>query len=336
MSLSSALAPWKRAFAEKLVAAWYRGSVCLYLLRPLEAVFRAVAAMRRWSYRRGWLASYRPPVPVVVVGNITVGGTGKTPLVVALVTGLQQRGISVGVVSRGYGAEPGGSPHRVGHSSTAAQCGDEALLIYRRTGCPCVVAPSRVDAVRALLVQATVDLIISDDGLQHYALARDMEIVLLDQNRGIGNGFCLPAGPLREPEARLKISDYVLYRGGSDPVTAFSYEADCLQHVVSGEQRQASPAVLSAQVHAVAGIGQPQQFFARLRDLGFILVEHAFPDHHRFCAADFCDLIDMPIIMTEKDAVKCTGIVPDNAWYLKINARLPPLVTEAVAALVRR
>ena len=322
------MAPLARTLAD----AWYRDARWPILLRPLEAVFRSASALRRSLYRKRLLAVYRAPVPVVVVGNITVGGTGKTPVVIALVESLQQRGIRVGVVSRGYGAKLR-SPHWIDADSLAAQCGDEPLLIQRRTGCPCVSAPDRPAAVRTLLANAAVDVIISDDGLQHYALARDLEIVVIDQRRATGNGYCLPAGPLREPVTRLQTVDYVLYRGGPEPENAVSYEADCLVNVDSGQQLPAGPEALPGKVHAVAGLGQPAQFFDSLRALGFDLVPHAFPDHHSYRRSDFAALSARPIIMTEKDAVKCSGLAGANAWYLKIHARLPTAVTDAVAEL---
>lgn len=319
--------------SEALLESWYRSAWWLCLLRPVEAVFRALAAGRRALYRHGLLAVYRAPAPVLVVGNITVGGTGKTPVVIALVENLQARGIRVGVVSRGYGASSLRTPHRVNQHSDVAQCGDEPLLIQRRTGCPCVVAPDRAQAVRALLADAEVELVICDDGLQHCGLARDLEIVVLDQLRGIGNGFCLPAGPLREPASRLRTADYVLYRGGSLATSAVHYDPECLVNLDNGARCCAKPEALAREVHAVAGIGQPAQFFAGLRRLGFEPRCHIFADHHRYRASDFDGLGDMPIIMTEKDAVKCAGIAGANAWYLKINARVPPLVTSAAAAL---
>jgi tetraacyldisaccharide 4'-kinase len=320
---------------QELVKAWYRGDPWLYLLRPLEVVFRCVVALRASLYRLGLLNTYRADVPVVVVGNITVGGTGKTPVVIALVQSLQQQGVRVGVISRGYGASGLASPRRVEAGSTAQQCGDEALLIHRRTACPCVVAPSRAAAAQALLARESVDLLISDDGLQHYALERDMEIALLDNERGTGNGFCLPAGPLREPVKRLQSVDYVLYRNGTDPEQAVHYTADALINLTTGEQRVAEPALLSGDIHAVAGLGQPAQFFDRLRRLGFDPVDHHFPDHHCYTGADFAGMAGKPIIMTEKDAVKCAGLAGNDAWYLKISAQLPQAVTRAVIALAQ-
>jgi tetraacyldisaccharide 4'-kinase len=281
------------------------------------------------------LSAYRAPVPVVVVGNITVGGTGKTPVVIALVETLQARGIAVGVVSRGYGARPVAGSHLVTEHSTARDCGDEALLIQRRTACPCAVAPSRPEAVRTLLAAAPVQLILSDDGLQHYALARDLEIAVLDASRGTGNGFCLPAGPLREPLSRLRRVDRVLYRGSDDPDSGVRYRAVALVNVASEEQRPVGPGSLGECVHAVAGIGQPGQFFASLARLGFQVEPHPFGDHHDYVAADFSALADRPIIMTEKDAVKCRTLAGANAWYLKIEAQLPPGLVDAVAALAR-
>jgi tetraacyldisaccharide 4'-kinase len=323
------------AGADTLVAAWYRGAWWLWLLRPVEYLFRSLAALRRWLYACGMLSVYRAPVPVVIVGNITVGGTGKTPVVIALVEALQARGIAVGVVSRGYGASRVTGSHLVNEHSAARDCGDEALLIHRRTGCPCAISPSRPQAVQALLAAAPVQLVLSDDGLQHYALGRDMEIAVLDAARGTGNGFCLPAGPLREPLSRLRRVDRVLHRGSDDSDSGFRYRAVALVNVASGEQRPAAPGKQGERVHAVAGIGQPDQFFATLEKLGFQVQPHAFGDHHDFSALDFSALAGKPIIMTEKDAVKCRTLAGANAWYLKIEAQLPPPLIEEVAALAR-
>ena len=320
---------------ETLESAWYQGAWWLWLLRPLELCFRLVAAARRGLYRLGLLPVYRAPVPVVVVGNITVGGTGKTPVVIALVEYLQERGIRVGVVSRGYGGTARTAAHWVDSSSDAGRCGDEPLLIQRRTGCPCVVAPARADAVRALLARASVDIIVSDDGLQHYALARDMEIALLDEQRSTGNGFCLPAGPLREPLQRLDSADHVLYRGSTDPASGVQYLAQSLVNLRSGEQRPVTPAALGGAVFAVAGIGQPGQFFESLQGYGFEIRPVVFPDHHRYSPGDLGQLVGKPIIMTEKDAVKCSGLAGNDAWYLKISAQLPQSVTTDVTALAR-
>lgn len=315
-----------------LEAAWYTRTWWLWLLRPLELVFRTVAALRRQLYRRGLLRTYRAPKPVVVIGNITVGGTGKTPVVIALVEALQARGFRPGVVSRGYGAEPGRFPRTVTHDSSAAQCGDEPLLIFRRTGAPCVVGPDRGAAVRDLLQQDAVDIVIGDDGLQHYALERDLEVALLDAARGVGNGFCLPAGPLREPVSRLDSVDFVLYRNGTDPATAFSYQPRAWVNLASGEERGLD-AFAGQTVTALAGIGQPAQFFATLSALQIEARKHVFPDHHRFTAGDFAGLPAGPILMTEKDAVKCHALAGEETWFLRIDACLPQGLIDAVAQL---
>lgn len=319
-----------------LVDAWYNGAWWLWLLHPLQWLFRVIAALRRSAYRRGLLAIYRPPVPVVVVGNIAVGGTGKTPVVVALVESLQQQGITAGVVSRGYGASQHAMPHVVGEHSEATDCGDEALLIYQRTACPCVVAASRSAAVRVLLENYQVDLIISDDGLQHYALARDLEIVMYDADSAFGNGLCLPAGPLREPLARLSSVDFVLARGSDDPVSGVTYRQDKLVNLASEEERAVSTDSIGSSVFAVAGLARPALFLAALGQLGFEVQARLYPDHHPYSAADFSGLQKKPIIMTEKDAVKCRGLVGADAWYLQVSAILPQAVVQAVVALAGR
>jgi tetraacyldisaccharide 4'-kinase len=319
-----------------LVEAWYRGDRWLWLLRPVEFLFRALAGLRRSAYHHGVWRSYRAPCPVVIVGNITVGGTGKTPIVIALVEALQRAGCRPGVVSRGYGARSGQYPCRVSATSEARDCGDEALMIHRRTGCPCVVDPDRAAAVAELTRDGAVDIVLSDDGLQHYGLARDLELAVLDASAGIGNGFCLPAGPLREPAARLAQVDFLLYRGGDDPATGVTYRPTGLVNVLSGEQRPFAPAALGSAIYALAGIGQPEQFFNTLRQAGFQPQARVFPDHHAYSRADLADLGDRPLIMTEKDAVKCHTIAAANAWFLRIEAQLPEPVLAAVLELARR
>ena len=318
-----------------LVAAWYRGSWWLIFLRPLEFLFRSLVAVRRSLFLWGLKTVWRSPKPVLVVGNITVGGTGKTPVVIALVEYLQAQGIKPGVVSRGYGATRGVFPYAVNDQSSAEDCGDEPLLIFRRTGCPCVVAPARVRAVQYLLEKHDVDIVLCDDGLQHYALARDMEIVVIDEQRRLGNGWCLPAGPLREPGRRLEKVDHILYRGSEDPHHGVTYHKEALVNLLSGEQIPLSPAQLGVQVHALAGIGQPEQFFAGLEREGFSINAHRFADHHSYSAEDFVPFIGKPIIMTEKDAVKCRQFVQGDAWYLKISAQLPDTVKTSVLDLAK-
>jgi tetraacyldisaccharide 4'-kinase len=316
--------------------AWHHDAWWLHLLRPLEWAYRAVSALRRVCYRRGYLATYRPEKPVVIVGNINVGGTGKTPVVIALVEALHRYGIRAGVVCRGYGASCREFPHVVGADSTPEQCGDEALLIHTRTQCPCVAAPSRVVAVQTLLRDFAVDVVISDDGSQHYALERDLEIIVYDALSGFGNGRCLPAGPLREPMRRLESADFVLARHGTCVGNRVCYRVDGLMNVLSAQPRDASPQGFGDDVYAVAGVGQPEQFLSSLSELGFTPQSRVFPDHHRYSAGDLSALTEMPILMTEKDAVKCRALVGDNAWYLKVSADLPESVIAAVVSLVTR
>ncbi len=323
------------AVQDTMVTAWYGRAWWLWLLRPVEFTFRFVSAARRVLYRSGVLKPERASVPLVVVGNITVGGTGKTPVVIGLVENLQGLGLRPGVVSRGYGATAESFPHVLHADSTADDCGDEALLIYQRTGCPVVVAPDRPAAVRELESRFEVDIVLSDDGLQHYPMDRQMEIAVVDSKRGLGNGFCLPAGPLRESHRRLADMDYVLYRGSCDPVNGVQYRCDALVNMGTGEERPFTASEDLNSVHAVAGIGQPSQFFSILRGADFEFTEHCFADHHRYTAADFSRMTRKPVIMTQKDAVKCQGFATDNLWYLKITAEIPASVTDAVARLVK-
>ncbi|PIE39161.1 MAG: tetraacyldisaccharide 4'-kinase [Gammaproteobacteria bacterium] len=325
----------KPGWQDKLLAAWYRGAWWLILLYPVSLLFRFVAAVRKWLYQTGLKTSWRAPVPVVIVGNITLGGTGKTPVIISLVQALQAAGKNVAVISRGYGAA-GPFPHRVTADSRAEQCGDEPLLIYQRTGCVVVAGPKRRLSIEMALREQPIDIVLCDDGLQHYALARDYEIAVLDAARGVGNGWCLPAGPLREPPSRLQSVDTVLYRGGSAADTAVTYQFGALVNLKTGEQRAFSPASLGESVYALAGIGQPQQFFDALLAQGFRPEPHIFADHHRFTARDLQALGDKPLIMTEKDAVKCRSFASDKHWFLPISATLPDGLAEALIALCER
>ncbi|MCB1841622.1 MAG: tetraacyldisaccharide 4'-kinase [Halioglobus sp.] len=313
--------------------AWFKGAPWLPLFTPLEWLFRSAVGLRRACYHLGFLRSYRAPVPVVVVGNLSVGGNGKTPVVIALARALMQQGLRVGIVSRGHGARVLRGPHRVTGSSTPDECGDEAMLIHRRTGCPCVTARSRAEAVRFLLTQDAVDIIVSDDGLQHYALARDMEIIVYDLYRGFGNGRCLPAGPLREPLARLAGAAWVLSRG-IDANSDVPLEPECLVNLETQRSLPFSAEAVGASVYAVAGIGSPEGFMRSLQARGFTPAAKIFPDHHCFTAADFLPLQDRPIIMTEKDAVKCVGLAGSNAWFLRVSARLPERLIDDALALI--
>ncbi|MFT7289563.1 MAG: tetraacyldisaccharide 4'-kinase [Halieaceae bacterium] len=308
---------------------WYQPARALLLLLPLEWLFIAVTGIRRLAYRRGWLRRHRLACAVVVVGNISVGGTGKTPAVIALAEAISARGIRVGVVSRGYGGNARG-PRLVSPDCAADEVGDEALLIARRTGLPVCIGRDRVAAGRALLQQHSLQLIISDDGLQHYALERDVEVVTTDVRGAFGNGHRLPVGPLRESPARLRSVDLILQRGGADPRTAMRYEPTGFRALRGGEVRQLSAPGFGPEVHAVAGIGKPDGFFALLCSLGLEPLEHRFPDHHSYSSEDFLPLTDRPLIMTAKDAVKCAFLTRDDAWVLEIEAQLPEDAVERV------
>lgn len=311
------------AFGERLVRAWYEGHPALSLLRPLECLYRRVVMRKRQRFEAGQGASYRAPVPVVVVGNITVGGTGKTPMILYLIEHCQRQGLRVGVVSRGYGARPPHWPWRVLPEQAAAQAGDEPLLIVRRTGVPLVIDPDRSQAVRALLAAEPVDLILSDDGLQHYRLARDLELVLIDAARGLGNGRCLPAGPLREPRERLASVDAVLFNGApadSAQGFAFTLQPTAVINLRSGKRHSLEHFPPGQALHAVAGIGNPQRFFKTLQALHWQPLPHPFADHAQYSAEALSFQPPLPVVMTEKDAVKCQPFAADDWWYLAVEA----------------
>lgn len=309
------------SFADRLQQAWYEGHPALALLGPLEAIYRRVVIAKRNRFLKGTADSYRASVPVVVVGNITVGGTGKTPLILWLIDHCRSRGLSVGVVSRGYGATPPSYPWRVAPEQSAAEAGDEPLLISQRTGVPLVIDPDRSRAVREMLKHEAVDLILSDDGLQHYRLARDLELVLIDAARGLGNGRCLPAGPLREPVERLEAVDAVLFNGASeDMVTgyAFALKPSRLIELVSNQSWPLDYYPPGQQLHAIAGIGNPQRFFTTLEALHWRPVPHPFADHARYSLEQLRFSPELPLVMTEKDAVKCRAFAQPGWSYLQV------------------
>jgi tetraacyldisaccharide 4'-kinase len=276
-------------------------------------------------YGVGLFETTRLQVPVVVVGNITVGGTGKTPLVSWLAGHLRQAGYRPGIVSRGYGGNAKTWPRAVTPDSDPAEVGDEPVLLARRAGCPVVVGPDRVADARMLLSEHDCDLIIADDGLQHLALGRDLEIAVVDGMRRLGNGRCLPAGPLREPAARLAGVDFQVCNGSPQGEELGMQLSGGRLHRVGEDDIVADPAGLAgAPVHAVAGIGNPARFFADLRGLGLEVIEHPFPDHHTYVAADIAFGDGRPVIMTEKDAVKCVAFAGPVHWYLPVQASPDP------------
>lgn len=315
-----------KAVHDALMYLWYKNRFLGYLLFPFDLLFRLLAVIRR-KYLLSRLKPGLLKKPVIVVGNITVGGTGKTPLVIALVQYLQKQGYKPGVISRGYGGEAAHYPYQLNENSTAAESGDEPLLIYLRCHCPVVVAPLRLQAAQFLLEKNDVDVIISDDGLQHYALPRDMEIVVIDGQRGLGNGLCLPAGPLRESRARLKEVDFVVVNGESPrrfhtSQMAMKMNIEKLVPMEPTRNHRGLPS--HCKVNAMAAIGNPERFFATLEGLGYIVVPQVFPDHHLYqeCETEFAN--GLPVVMTEKDAIKCDKFQSlDQHWYLPVNAVLP-------------
>ena len=318
------------SIADRLVASWYAPRLTLLTatLVPLSVVFRSAVALRRALYRGRVLRAQRLPVPVVVVGNLVVGGSGKTPLTIALARALAERGWRPGIVSRGYGGIVR-APRAVKAGSTADQVGDEPLLLAR-TGLPVWIGRDRPAAVLALLAaHPECNVLIADDGLQHYAMARTVEIAVVDASRGFGNGFMLPAGPLREPLSRLDEVDAVvrLMNTPGAPATRISMRLSTMSLSGSSFVRVDAPPIIAAAasfhmagVHAIAGIGNPERFFEHLRSLGIDATCHVFPDHHRFRPADLAFADASAILMTEKDAVKCLAFADDRCWALPVHA----------------
>lgn len=303
---------------------WSGRSPLYLLLLPLSLLYGLVSNLIRLSYVWGWRRAWRAPVPVVVVGNLTAGGNGKTPVVIWLVEALQKRGFRPGVVSRGYGGRAAHYPLVLDSFTSTQQAGDEPVLIYQRTGAAVAVSPVRRDAVQALLAKGEVDVIISDDGLQHYALARDVEIVVVDGQRRFGNGWWLPAGPMRERVSRLRGVDAIITNGGE--AQAGEIAMTLLPGLaVNVKTHEVQPLSALNNVVAMAGIGHPPRFFATLRQQGVRPVrEVPFADHQNYTAAQLTALTepDQLLLMTEKDAVKARAFAADNWWYLPVEAQL--------------
>jgi tetraacyldisaccharide 4'-kinase len=311
---------------------WYRLSAVSIALAPFSFAFGAAVVLRRAAYRAGFLRTHRLQVPVVVVGNIVVGGTGKTPLVLWLVDALARRGLRPGIISRGYGGT-NAAAQAVPADGDPARFGDEPVLLAGRSGVPVWIGRDRVAAARGLLAaHPDRDVLACDDGLQHYALARDFEVAVEDE-RGHGNGLLLPAGPLREPAGRAV--DAVVVNGGSSAgAFGMRLEADGFRRVGGGGEDVPLASLRGRRLHAVAGIGNPARFFATLRGLGLEFVPHAFPDHHAWRAGelDFADCDT--VLMTEKDAVKCRAFGRDDLVALRVQARVDPRLAELLAARI--
>jgi tetraacyldisaccharide 4'-kinase len=316
---------------QRLTQLWYREQPRPSLLQPLGWLYGAAMRVRRRAYASGWARSEDAGVPVVVVGNFTVGGTGKTPLTIWLAQKLTGRGFSVGVVSRGYGRRGGGAACVVEAQSDWREVGDEPLILARRSGCVTVVATDRIAGAR-LLAARGANLVLADDGLQHLRLARACEIVVVDGARGFGNGRVLPAGPLREPLTRPLRADAVVVNGEAAHASLLSWPGAreaLTMHLVAQQAVRLdgaqAPRTLESfrdlRVHAVAGIGNPQRFFRELRTRGLEVIEHAYPDHHPFTAGELAFADELPVLMTEKDAVKCASFANARLWYVPVAAQ---------------
>ena len=304
---------------------WYSRNIVSFLLLPLSWLYILLASTRRLLYQSGIFKQTRLHVPVIIVGNISVGGTGKTPLTEWLVTCLKENGYKPGIVSRGYGGRAKHWPQQVRADSDPVLVGDEPVLLAQHCQCPLVVDPKRVRAAEFLLNKYDCDIIVADDGLQHYELARDIEIVVIDGVRRFGNGRCLPAGPLRETLSRLQQVDYLVINNGFTCDGEFKMKIQAKQFCRVNEPTIVSESSTfnnAGTVHAVAGIGNPQHFFDMLKSRQLNLIEHVFPDHYKYTETDIAFSDDYPIIMTEKDAVKCRPFADDNVWFLSVEPEL--------------
>jgi tetraacyldisaccharide 4'-kinase len=340
---------------------WYRITPLHLILFPISLVFRALVALRRELYLSGFLASHQLLLPVIVVGNISVGGTGKTPLTLALSQQFIKRGWHPLIISRGYG-RTSPSPQQVRASSTAAQVGDEPLLMAQRDICPVWVGADRVATAQAALqAHPQCDVVLCDDGLQHYRLHRDVEIAVIDGAQGFGNGLMLPAGPLREPVSRLQTVDAAVVNGGEtgaseellmEPLAirlgcqkvpakslvmaghpgqyAMRLNGAVFYNLLNPGQTASTADFQKPNIHAVAGIGHPQRYFQHLETLGIPFTPHAFPDHHPYRASDLsfkdCDAI----LLTEKDAVKCATFADARYWVLRVEAQIDPALIDHI------
>lgn len=327
-----------QSFSRWLERQWYEHTPWQVVLRPFSWLFYILTAMRRLAYRLRLFKSLKLPVPVIIVGNINVGGTGKTPFVIWLVQQLRQNGWYPGIISRGYGGNVIHT-HQVTKDSLPQQVGDEPVLLVQRTGLPLYVGRKRTRAARHLLRDyPECNLIISDDGLQHYALERDMEIVIIDGERIFGNGQLLPAGPLRETSARLEEVDAVVFNSGAPAAGGYLMHLvpDHLRKLRAPEEQMDLSELIGKRVHAVAGIGNPHRFFSQLEQLGLVVEAHPFPDHHAYSADDFQFAKDDIVLMTEKDAVKCTTFARDNWWFMPITAEIDRALAEKILARLTR
>ena len=311
----------KKRFSRWLQDSWYKEMYISSAFMPISMLYDDAVRFRAFLYRIGLKKKTRVSIPVVIVGNITVGGTGKTPLVVYLARLLTAQGYKPAIISRGYGGESEHWPQRVDAKSDAQQVGDEAVLMARRTDCPLAVGPERAKTAQLLIDETDCDIILSDDGLQHYALERDIEIAVIDGERRFGNGYMLPCGPLREPIARLQTVDLIIANGKAEEENEFAMAIKGEKAINLVTQEEMLLVDFSgSSIHALAGIGNPKRFYQLLKQYDINVDFHSFLDHYQFVADDILFADDKPIFMTEKDAVKCQAFATEQHWFVPITA----------------
>ena len=297
---------------------WYTKNFTSTLLLPLSWLFGLVASIRHIIGKKNSLNTELKNIYIIVVGNLTVGGSGKTPLVSYLALRCQSENLKVGIIMRGYKRKDS-ILIEVLSDSAVETVGDEALMLKQKTACPVAIAANRCEAAKYLNEKYNLDVIISDDGLQHYRLPRNLEIVVIDGEREFGNSRCLPAGPLREPISRLTSADLIVCNGENEKYEYQYYSAfDKVISLADDTINKALDSFCDIKVHALAGIGHPKRFFTMLEDAGLQVIMHPFPDHHRFNRSDLEFNDDFPILMTEKDAVKCRQFAKENTWYVPL------------------
>jgi tetraacyldisaccharide 4'-kinase len=315
---------------------WYEKNFWQYLLVPFAFVYGGLVRARKLVYQSGALSVFRASVPVLVVGNVSIGGTGKTPLTIWLAAKLTEFGFKPGIVCGGYRGRANSWPQQVRVDSDNYVVGDEAIILAANTSVPVVAGPDRGNAVKALLEKYDVDFVLSDDGMQHYSLARDIEIAVINGVRRLGNGKIIPAGPLRESGKRLKEVDMIVCNGiPARGEFAMNYRAEELRKLGGAGHAILLQSFSEKHVHAVAGIGNPESFFSLLESLGFLLEKHVFPNHHFYEERDIAFDDGMPIVMTEKDAVKCVRLKNENMWYLPLKVELSLAFEERLKSILK-
>ncbi|MWN05552.1 tetraacyldisaccharide 4'-kinase [Gilliamella sp. Pas-s95] len=324
---------------------WYGKNRLFWLFMPFSLLYGLIAFVRHSLYQLGIFKSWRSPVPIIVIGNLSVGGNGKTPLVVGLIESLKQKGLQVGVVSRGYGGKADSYPLILDNTTTTEQAGDEPVLIFQRTNVPVAVSPHRAEAVQALLKQYELDVILTDDGLQHYALSRDIEVVVVDGKRLFGNGWWMPAGPMRERKGRLKSVDLIIINGDSVnnlaqqyPNKTYTMQLTPLYAVnLLTKEKKALSSLQN--IYAIAGISNPKRFFNMLINMQTDVVKTvSFADHQKFTLPLLNNVAssEQTLLMTEKDAVKCRQFAQKNWWYLPIDAVIPVEAIDQICLLLAK